>query len=75
MKTSMKLTYGSKTDLCIMYLSFLPWAILAAIPLGIGFIWLHPYMEVSFVHAYHSLKDQALASGAVTDKDFEKGTA
>lgn len=36
-------------------LQFLGWAILAALSFGIGFLWLLPYMRVSYVKFYEEL--------------------
>jgi hypothetical protein len=47
-------------DLFVMCLSFLGWAILASIPAGLGFIWLRPYMHMSFMNAYHAMLKEAL---------------
>ena len=36
-------------------LSFIGWAILAAFTLGIGYIWLLPYIQIANVFFYESL--------------------
>ena len=51
-KESKRIMYGNKGKLFIMELSFIGWAILAAITAGIGFLWLMPYMVASTVAFY-----------------------
>ena len=70
MKISMLITNGHKADLFVMYLSFLGWCILAAIPAGIGFIFLTPYMEMTFVNAYHAMLKEAVDSGKLQPDDL-----
>ena len=53
-----------------MYLSFLGWCILAAIPAGIGFIFLTPYMEMTFVNAYNGMLKEAVDSGKLHPDDL-----
>ena len=55
-----------------MQVSFIGWIILAAIPCGIGFLWLLPYMQLSYTHAYRFLQTQALTAGVLRMSDFEE---
>ena len=64
------ITQGHKMDLFVMCLSFLGWAILASIPAGLGFIWLRPYMHMSFVNAYHAMLKEALELGKIKPEDL-----
>lgn len=62
LKESQKLMYGHKLDLFTLDLSFFGWIVLSALSLGIGFIWLAPYTEVSQAVFYQNLlnpKDSA----------------
>jgi uncharacterized membrane protein len=43
---------GNKYKFFCLLISFLGWAILAAIPVGIGFLWLLPYISMSQVVFY-----------------------
>ena len=70
LKTSMKMTQGYKWDMFVMYLSFIGWALLCALTLGIGLLWLYPYMSASFTNLYKKLKEMSLANGACTPADF-----
>ncbi|KUH45897.1 hypothetical protein M2E15_3170 [Bacillus mycoides] len=41
---------GHKLDLFLLWLSFIGWAILAILTLGIGFLWLSPYVGTTTAH-------------------------
>ena len=56
MKKSWELTNGHKADLLWLFLSFLGWMILAGLTLGIGFLFLYPYMQTALAHVYEDLK-------------------
>lgn len=64
---SMRLMDGHKMDLFILHLTFIGWVILACLTLGIGFLFLVPYIETAQAHFYEELK--AEMSGAPR-KDF-----
>ncbi len=70
MRISILITKGHKADLFVMYLSFIGWAILAAIPFGLGFIFLSPYQNMTFVNAYHALLKEAVESGKLKPEDL-----
>ncbi len=53
---SMKMMEGHKMDYFLLSLSFIGWALLAVITLGIGFIWLFPYMYTSIAAFYEEVK-------------------
>ena len=55
---------GHKFDLFWLYLSFIGWGLLCILTLGIGFIWLIPYMETAEAAFYEEVKaDYALNGG------------
>ena len=59
-KTMMK---GYKWKLFMLFLSFIGWALLAMLTLGIGFFWLYPYISLSISNFYEDLKiNQTAAS-------------
>ncbi len=64
------ITKGHKTELFVMYLSFIGWILLASLTCGIGFIWISPYMQMSFVNAYHALMKEALETGILKMEDL-----
>lgn len=60
---SRKLMNGHKTDLFILDLSFLGWAILGIISCGIGFLWITPYYRQTKANFYRKLAgDQFLTN-------------
>lgn len=56
-KRSEEMMYGHKMDLFLLYLSFIGWGLLCLLSLGIGFLWLVPYVQVSTAEFYRQLKD------------------
>ena len=57
LRKTWNITNGHKFDLFVLGLSFIGWAIIANFTLGILYIWLAPYMIVTFALAYDTLKD------------------
>jgi uncharacterized membrane protein len=55
---SWKMTSGHKADLVGLFFSFLGWIILSIFTLGIGFLFLYPYMYSTLAHYYEDLKAQ-----------------
>lgn len=53
---SMDMMRGYKWKLFCLYLSFIGWALLCILTLGIGYLWLAPYMSQSFAHFYLEVK-------------------
>ena len=70
MNISKELTKGHKADLFVLDLSFIGWGFLCLLTLGIGFLWLTPYMYTATIHAYQDIKQSALDSGKITEQDF-----
>lgn len=59
MKESKTFMKGHKLDLFLLWLSFIGWAILAILTLGIGFLWLSPYVGTTTAHFYRYIaKDE-----------------
>jgi uncharacterized membrane protein len=56
LKESKKLMDGNKMKLFLLMLSFIGWALLCILTLGIGFLWLMPYIQVTMVKFYDDLK-------------------
>lgn len=65
---SMRLMQGNKWRLFVLDLSFLGWALLCILTLGIGYLFLAPYMEVAHAHFYADLKadDQEFSDDTIT---------
>lgn len=56
---SWRITKGHKMDLFVLGLSFIPWMLLGIITCGLAFIYVYPYMSVTYAKAYESLKANA----------------
>lgn len=54
---SKEMMYGYKGKLFCLHLSFIGWDILCLFTLGIGFLWLSPYIQASEANFYQNLKD------------------
>ena len=70
MDISKVLTFGHKSDLFIMDLSFIGYLILSALTGGIFFLWAGPYIMMAKTNAYHDMKDEAIRSGRLKKEDF-----
>lgn len=47
---------GHKAELFVLYLSFIPWALLVSITFGIAVIYVGPYMTLTMTNFYHRIK-------------------
>ena len=54
-EASMRLMDGHKMDLFILGLTFIGWQILACLTMGIGFLFLNPYMNAAYAAFYRSI--------------------
>ncbi|MDR2713515.1 MAG: DUF975 family protein [Clostridiales bacterium] len=71
LKLSMKMTKGYKGNLFVMTLSFIGWFLLGCLTLGILLIvYVLPYYTTTLSGYYEELKEQALASGAITAEEL-----
>lgn len=75
LKISIKMTQGYKWDIFVMGLSFLGWMLLCVLTLGIGFLWLAPYMYTTFTNLYFKLKQLSIEKGVCTEEEFNGGTS
>ena len=57
-KASMKLMDGHKMDLFILGLSFIGWSLLACLTMGIGFLFLNPYINAAYAAFYRGISGQ-----------------
>lgn len=55
---SMKMMKGHKFDLFWLFLSFIGWSILCIFTLGIGYLWLMPYMMTTMAAFYQEVKTE-----------------
>ena len=59
LRRSEVLMYGHKMDLFILHLSYIGWILLGIITLGIGLLWVAPWIELAQVKFYEELKAEA----------------
>ena len=57
-KASMKLMDGHKMDLFILGLSFIGWSLLACLTMGIGYLFLTPYINAAYAAFYRNISGQ-----------------
>lgn len=55
---SMAMMEGHKMDFFLLILSFIGWYILGIVSLGIGFLWINPYITRALVIFYEDLKSE-----------------
>ena len=55
---SMEIMKGHKMDLFLLALSFIGWSLLSILTLGIGLIWLIPYILTAYAAFYDTLKKE-----------------
>lgn len=60
MKTSREMIYGHKLDYLWLQLSFIGWIIVCFCTMGLGFLWLEPYMQTAKAHFYEDLKAETI---------------
>ncbi len=63
LKRSKEMTKGHKGQLFVTYLSFIGWSIVCSFTLGIGYLWLIPYMQVTMANIYNQLKGESVQVG------------
>jgi len=61
---SKKMMDGYKWKYFCLGLRFLGWALLCILTLGIGFLWLVPYMQVSMANFYDDIKESAFENNS-----------
>ena len=61
---SKAMTNGYKGELFLLGLSFIGWLLLTAVTFGIAYIWVGPYMQATYIHAYQLLKSRVEAPAA-----------
>lgn len=55
---SMEMMDGYKMKYFLLGFNFIPWALLCLLTLGIGFLWLIPYIQVSYANFYLDIKGE-----------------
>lgn len=69
---SRKLMNGYKWKFFVLQLSFIGWGILCILSLGIGFLWLSPYISSSNAAFYNELMKREKGEGLSVDDAFGK---
>jgi uncharacterized membrane protein len=64
---SKEMMRGNKWKFFCLGLRFLGWALLCILTVGIGFLWLSPYMMVSFAKFYDDIKMQEMKPESKTE--------
>jgi uncharacterized membrane protein len=59
---SIKMMKGRKFDLFWLYLSFIGWFFLCIFTLGLGYLWLAPYVQTSMAAFYQDVKNEYLST-------------
>jgi uncharacterized membrane protein len=65
LKKSKEIMYGHKWKYFCLMLRFIGWALICILTLGIGFIWLLPYVQVTTVKFYEDIQVANLANQTV----------
>jgi uncharacterized membrane protein len=73
LKTSIVITRGYCGKLFGFFLGFIGWAILSCITMGIGFLFLFPYIYTAWGNAYRFLKNNAFEQGHLVKKGADNG--
>lgn len=69
-KLSKKMVQGNRTELFELELSFIPWFLLCLVTLGLGFIYVLPYVYTTKALYYENFRMRALQEGRITADDF-----
>jgi uncharacterized membrane protein len=55
---SKKIMYGHKLEFFLLQLSFIGWGFVALFTVGIGLLWIVPYMELTFANFFLNIKQK-----------------
>lgn len=70
LKLSIAMTDGQKWKMFVLGLSFLGWGLLALLTLGIGFLFLSPYIASTNAQLYVKLRDHAINCGLTSPQEL-----
>lgn len=71
MRHSIAMTKDYILDLFVLDLSFILWGLMVIVTLGIGILYVGPYMSATSAMAYFFLRDQALDRGILSPAQFK----
>lgn len=69
-RLSKKMVKGNRTELFILDLSFILWYLLCIVTVGIGCVYVLPYVYTTKALYYENFRMRALQEGRVTSEDF-----
>ncbi len=72
LRQSKKIMYGYKSKLFCLDLSFIGWVLLCILTLGIGLLWLYPYMLTSQTIFYEELRNEHGLASKDEKKEVEE---
>lgn len=67
------MTYGQKFDIFVLDLSFIGWYILGALALGIGVLFVNPYVNATEAELYLVLRQEAIDTGICSQEELNIG--
>lgn len=67
---SKKMMHGYKGKLFMLYLSFIGWAFLCILSLGIGLLWLTPYIQASVANFYAEVRRESINNNVCTEEEL-----
>jgi uncharacterized membrane protein len=70
LRLSITMTKGHTGRIFLLALSFIGWILLGAVALGIGLLFVIPYIKATFTELYAQLRDNALKSGECTYREL-----
>ena len=70
MELSKELMEGEKWNYFVLGLSFIGWLMLGALCLGIGTLFVMPYMEATFAEFYAAMRSKAFAAGVSDEQEL-----
>ena len=66
-KKSKQMMIGNKWKLLCLSFRFFGWVLLSILTLGIGFIWVAPYMSISFATFYDDIKKNQVSENSINN--------
>ena len=65
---SKEIMKGNKLNLFVLQLSFILWELLATVTFGIAYVYVLPYMQLTFVNFYHNIKRQPVQTASAYEE-------
>jgi len=71
LELSVQMTQGEKMNIFVLDLSFIGWYLLGALLMGIGILFVQPYVDMTHALLYKELRASVILSGESTESEFE----